>query len=684
MARYGAFMLFSLFALAGVLLVDDYGVAFDESVQRALAAVTAAYMIGADNALLQHYDRTYGVAFELPLLFVELMLGLEDSRSIHLARHILTHLFFLTGGLFCYLLVRRMHGGRVLALFAMLLFLLHPRLYAHSFINTKDVPFLSMFMIVLFLIHRAFRKDDFAAFISCGMAVGVLTNIRILGLMLFAAVVGLRLLDLLQAGDWRERKRILATVGLFVAAGALILYATWPYLWSDPLGHFAEAFAHMADHPQMIHSLFQGAWLVGGNNPPHYIPTWIAITTPPVALLLGGIGLLHVLSRASRQPRAALGNGAARFELLLAACFALPLAAVVLLGSNLYNGWRQLYFLYAPLVLLAAAGTSWLLSIANASARMRLAVCGLAGGGLMATAAQMAALHPNQALYFNFLVDRKTPERLRTQYDMDYYDLTLRQGLEYLLERYSQSSISVDIAFNDLIPSILPQADRQRILANSDQHADFHITNHHRYTVSGAMPETFAPSIYDLKVYNNIVMSVLALDLSLADKIDVEPYRELYRSAMAGPLIVRSNYSVGLRERSLIYAKDQCRPVDTRPLFILNIEPAAKSDLPDHRKPFGFADREFRFGARGLRFDGKCLLTAPLPDYDLAGITIGQAVPSTDKFGNRNRCYLWKEVILFNERQEARQCPADSPACAGRPPMPSCSDRSLARHGPGW
>ena len=673
MARFGVFMLLALLALAGVLLVDDYGVAFDESVQRALAAVTAAYMIGADDALLQHYDRTYGVAFELPLLFVELMLGLEDSRSIHLTRHILTHLFFLMGGFFCYLLVRRMHGGRVLALFAMLLFLLHPRLYAHSFINTKDVPFLSMFMIVLFLIHRAFRKDDFAAFISCGMAVGVLTNIRILGLMLFAAVVGMRALDLLQATDWRERKRILATAGLFAAASALILYATWPYLWSDPLGHFAEAFVHMADHPQMISSLFQGEWFVGGDIPPHYIPTWLAITTPPIALLLGGIGLLHVLRRALTQPRAALGKGAARFELLLAACFALPLAAVVLFSSNLYNGWRQLYFLYAPLVLLAAIGLSWLLSIANGNARLRLAVFGLAGGGLIATAAQMAAMHPNQALYFNFLVDRTTPERLRTQYDMDYYELTFRQGLEYLLERYPQSPISVDIAFGNLNSSILPQADRQRILANFDQHADFHITNHRRYKTSGATLGTLGPSIYDFKVYNNTVMSVVALDLLLADKVDIEPYRELYRSAMAGPLIVRSNYNVRLRERLLIYAKDQCRPMDTRPLFILHIEPAAKSDLPEHRKPLGFVDREFRFGARGVRFDGKCLLTAPLPDYDIAGITIGQAVAGTDKFGSRDRCYLWKEVILFNERQEARQCKADSPACADRPPMPPCS-----------
>ena len=674
--KVAVLLAFGFFVLVGILVVDDYGVVYDESVQRALAAVTAAYMIGADDALLQHRDRTYGVAFELPLLFFELMLGLEDSRRVWLTRHLLSHLFFLVGGLFCYLLVRRMCGSRLLALVAMLLFLLHPRLYAHSFFNTKDVPFLSMFMIVLFLIHRAFRKDDFAAFISCGMAVGVLTNIRILGVMLFAAVLGLRLLDLLQAADWRERKRILATAGLFTAASTLMLYATWPYLWSDPFGHFAEAFSRMADHPEMIPSLFQGEPVVGKEVPPHYVPVWLSITTPPVTLLLGGIGLLTVLRRTFAQPTAALSSGALRFELLLIACFALPVVAVVVFDSNLYNGWRQLYFLHAPLVLLAGVGLHWLAG-AQGNAALRIGSCGLAAVGLVSTAASMAFLHPNQAIYFNFLVDRKTPERLRTQYAMDYYETTFRQGLEHLLERHPSSPVYVDMAFNELNSSILPQADRQRVHVSFDQHADFHITNHRPHTASGAVLKTLAPLIYDLKIYNNTVMSVAALDLSLADEIDIEPYRDLYRSAMAGPAIVRSNYSVHLKERLLTYAKDQCRPMDTRPLFILHIEPADRDDLPDHRKPLGFENWEFRFGARGVRFDGKCLATMPLPDYDIARIIIGQTIPSTDKFGSRNRCHLWREVILFNEQQEARQCATGSPACAGHPPMPPCRRSEL-------
>ena len=167
LSRFSPLFVFALFALVGVVLVGDYYyVTYDEFDSRHLAIATLSYIVGADDILLHHHIQTYGVAFELLLLFVERLLGLEDLQKIYLTRHLVTHLFFLVGGLFCYLLVRRMGGSRVVGLFAMLLFLLHPRLYAHSFFNTKDLPFLSMFMIALFLIHRAFRKGDPAAFIS--------------------------------------------------------------------------------------------------------------------------------------------------------------------------------------------------------------------------------------------------------------------------------------------------------------------------------------------------------------------------------------------------------------------------------------------------------------------------------------------------------------------------------------
>ena len=165
------------FLLVGVVVVDDYGAGHDTPIQRHIAARNLAFITGAADRLdgfAGESDRYYGVAFELPLLLLERGLGLEDSRRIYLMRHLVTHAFFLVGGLCCSLLVYRLTRSRGVALFALLLFVVQPRLYAHSFFNSKNLPFLSMFMVTLYVTHRAFREETVGAFVLCGVCVGVL------------------------------------------------------------------------------------------------------------------------------------------------------------------------------------------------------------------------------------------------------------------------------------------------------------------------------------------------------------------------------------------------------------------------------------------------------------------------------------------------------------------------------
>ena len=295
----------AVFTAVGVAVVDDYGVSWDEFYQRDIALETVRYVLGQDDELLSNHDKFYGTTFEMPLLIVERALGLQDdTRAFLLSRHILSHLFFIAGGFFCYLLIRWLFGSTVIALFAMLLFLLQPRLYAESFVNTKDLPLVAMFMVALFLTHRAFRKNTVEAFLLCGLAVGILINIRILGVVLFAAVPAVRALDLLfDAGRGRGRKHVLITGGVFALAAMFALYATLPYLWANPIECSVEMFATLTHHPTVFPQLFQGELIMGNDLPPHYIPTWIAITTPPVALLLGVAGIIAVIHRGWASPR---------------------------------------------------------------------------------------------------------------------------------------------------------------------------------------------------------------------------------------------------------------------------------------------------------------------------------------------------------------------------------------------
>ena len=621
-------------ALAGALAANDYGLWYDGVPQRNIGETTLDYVLGRDDRLLDYDYRSYQVAFEVFLLLAERALGLEDSRNIYLSRHLLTHLFFIAGGFFAALLVYRMFGSRWLALFALLLFILQPRLYAHSFFNSKDLPFLSMFMIALYLVHRAFRRDTLGAFILCGIAVGLLINIRIMGLMLLPAVLALRGLD--WAGEFRQagrRRHLLLTAGGFAAAALLTLYAAWPWLWGNPAARFAEAWLQSANFPRPLTLLFQGELLSSLSPPWDYIPVWMSITTPPATLLLGLAGVVAVLYGAIVRPGNLLRNGELRFEGLLLACLVLPVAAVIALDSALYDEWRHLYFIYAPGCLLAVIGLRRLLRAAgeirpvswkgsSGTAVVRGAVGGLAALSLAAIAIQSIQMHPFQNLYFNFLVDRETPEYLRSQYRMNHGLAELRQGLEYLLERYPDAPIRVAVPpYSPPNHLLLPEAQRQRVqtASNGEFPADFYITNNHPLHPF-SRSQLFPPALHDFRIYHNTFLTVAALDLSLVDAAAAGRYREQYQNVVAGEPVIRDEFDVYLQGQTLSLVKEPCDAAQLDWLVTLAAYPADLNELPDRHRRRGWVGPDRH---PIVRFDGKCFVQTTLPEFELLRLRVG-------------------------------------------------------------
>ena len=239
-------------------------------------------------------------------------------------RHLLTNLFFIAGGFARGMLAYHMLGNRWAALLAMLLFLLHPHLYANSFFNNKDIPFAAMLIIALYLAHRAFRRDTLSAFLLCGVSAGLTINLRVFELMLLPMILAMRTLDLWQA-DREERKRVLMTGAAFLTVALGTLYIiVHPYYWENPL-RFIEGVRSLYQHLYLVPSLFMGEIYGADAAPWNYNPVWFAITTPPVALALGTVRMRGgVLARRiapscrAARPRNALSRPATR--LLCATC----------------------------------------------------------------------------------------------------------------------------------------------------------------------------------------------------------------------------------------------------------------------------------------------------------------------------------------------------------------------------
>ena len=628
-----AMLVCGVFLFMGIAVVDDYGATLDVSLQRSRAARNLAFITGAADRLdgfFYEHNKYYGVAFELPLLLLERGVGLEDSRSIYLMRHLVTHAFFLLGGFCGSLLVYRLTHSRAVALFALLMFVLQPRLYAHSFFNGKDLPFLSMFMVTLYVTHRAFRKETVGAFVLCGVCVGLLTNLRIMGVMLYPAVLALRGLDLGQARRG-ERIPVLVTGAVFALAGPGTLYALSPYLWANPFA-FVTAWQTLAHHPTIPYELFQGQWVGANNLPPHYIPTWVAISSPLVTLSCGILGAVRVCLHSVRRPWVALENTELRYGVLLLACLTLPVLTIIALGSHLYNDWRHVYFLHAPLCGLAGLGVHWLGGRSWLAARGTYALAGL---GVLVTGGEMVQLHPHQQVYFNRLVDRTTPEYLRTHYDvMDPVGVSCRQGLEFLRRRCPDTTVYVRDAWR-VSPGweTLPQADRARLVLvrhRPDTAADFQIV------CGGGLKNKDAPSfpetldenaMYVRKVYNSTLFTVTG-QVTVPHRARSVAHRaeNTYRGATSGTLVSKATFDVYTYPgtRMLGYARSSCTVPDTRPWFFVHVYPVETENLPWHRRRHGFDNLDFFFGEGGQTAEGRCWVTVQLPAYEIARLQTGQ------------------------------------------------------------
>ena len=610
LTAHGGLLVCALFLLAGLAAAGDYGHGLDAGNQRRTAEGNRDYVLGRADRIesFNDHDRLYGVAFELPLLLAERALGREDLYYVNHLRLTLTHLFFILGGFFCYRLACRLFNNRLLALFALLIFLLHPRIYAHSFVNSKDLPFLSMFVIALYLLERAFRKDTPGAFILLGMAIGLLTNLRIMGIMLFPAIIALRGLDLLYAGSGPERKHILMTAGAFLLTAGLTLYAVTPYAWTDPGDYLAASLNLTANHPTIVRELFQGEWFLSNQLPPHYNAVWIAITTPLLILLLGSLGIALAVARVFRRPGAALRNNRRRWQLLLPACFLLPPLAAALLGVNQYDDWRHYYFLYVPFGLLAAGGLGWLMRSFSRWRPGRAGVYGLAGLGLGLVLLQLTQLHPAPYLYFNFLVDRTTPEYLRTQYMLSHWQLTRPAALQSLLKSHPGETLALHTRRSTDF-ELLPPAARERLRPAGDgRPADYVLLD----IFPTRQPDLAFNTVFG-RLYNNTTNTALRpLDSARMTPAAIAAYQEIYRQAIAGEPVVRADYKVYRQGPRLTFVKENCPPDSRGAWFSAQPLPPDPEIVPPKAGARGhYADP--RLGNYGVRLGNTCLAVIQLP-----------------------------------------------------------------------
>jgi hypothetical protein len=509
---YIFFAIIALYAgifLVGISVYKDYGVGWDEPDQIWVGNLNHNLITAGDPEIYK-----YSVQYNGPFLEIILnqLTGLADSSTLLLRRHLLTFITAFIGLLAFGVLIKYLFKKPWLVFCGVLFLFLSPRIFADSFYNSKDIPFMGFFILgclsqVWFLDSPSLLKAALHG-LACAAAIAT----RVPALMLPLMTLVFLVLDVFLSKEEQKvklKRYFLPALFFVLVCGALVVLF-YPLMWTNTFQNFKMVMRVMGHYPWEGSNFYLGKSYLATATPWHYIPVWIAITTPLLYLFLAVIGIALAIKNLAGRVRQIKELALYRHDLLLFCWSVVPWMAIVLLHSVVYNGWRHMYFIYPGLLLFSLGGLDYLAGIKFLQGRLKrviLAVVVLAG--LAAPLSFMITSHPYENLYFNRLAGSSL-NVARQNFDLDYWGLSYRKGLEYILAHDARQIIfyaSQDAPGKTNL-LILPPDERMRLVYTADiKQAEYFVTNYLDHPGNYPYPH----EVYSLYVADAKLLSVFRL-----------------------------------------------------------------------------------------------------------------------------------------------------------------------------
>ncbi len=502
------YLLLFLFVAIGIGTVSSYGFAWDEHAQRVIGQVCYKYVFEHNNEYRSFSDRDHGPFFELILIIIEKVANITTTKSIYTMRHLVNHLFFLISALYFFKLIVLIYNNKLLATIGFLLLVVNPLIYSHSFFNSKDLPFLSMFIICFYLFAKAFKHKGYLYFVLLGLFSGLLISIRIMGIIIVPLVLFFLLIELIN--NRKEiggiKKNLLLSLA-YIASTIVFTICAWPLLWRYPIGNFRYVFKILSKYVWNGIILFKGEFINSQQLTWDYIPTWFCISNPLIYLMLGFLGAILFIFVTLKNIKKIEFNTVNYNNLLYLITFFVPVLAIIILHSVVYDGWRHMYYIYPPFILLAIYFINYSLT-----KKIKNIVLGLTFFAIASTSVFIIKNFPLHNVYFNQIVSLKEDEYIRKNYEMDYWGLGYKQALEYILEVDNSEKIKIhaDNWVCQTNSELLDSAQQNHfIFVDSLHFADYYITTYrfHPQDYTGSNMTEFK-SFYVLNNKANTIFKV--------------------------------------------------------------------------------------------------------------------------------------------------------------------------------
>jgi hypothetical protein len=232
------------------------------------------------------------------------------------------------------------------------------------------------------------RHQKWILLLCTAILFGLATSIRIGGL--FAGV----LVSILLLGEFRG-KAILQLTTLW-GIGLAVSYATWPFLWGDPIGRTLTVLRQMTNFPWQGTQLYEGQLYHAYELPRSFLPRMLSFQLTEPILLLVVVGTMVLVYRLFGRDK----DQKAWQIAVVSIWFLGPFIFSIVFKTPIYGNFRQLLFITPPLFIVSGLGLDKAFS-----ALQRPILCYLlAGLVILPGVLSIVRLHPYQYIYYNEIV----------------------------------------------------------------------------------------------------------------------------------------------------------------------------------------------------------------------------------------------------------------------------------------
>ncbi|MBN1819824.1 MAG: hypothetical protein JXR31_08630 [Prolixibacteraceae bacterium] len=408
---------------------------------------------GEDKSCLETPKTNLKYYGQMPDNLSALINKIFSIKNEYQTRHYLGFVFSFLLVLITGLIAFEISENYFIAILSMILLFISPRPIGQAFGNLKDIPFAMGYAWCILLIIKLFKampSPGWKNTLLLGLAIAFTNSVRIGG-MIFFPYIGLFLLtwvlvfrnkskEIINDLNWWGKIILKGIVVLLTGYFAGLLF--WPFGLINPVKNPLEALSVMEHYKISIKQIFEGIQAWSTNLPWYYLPKWLLISIPEVTII--GTVLYFIIGQKRKRENLFLRS-------ILIFSFIFPIIYVIIINSNLYSGWRQMYFIYPPLVVLSSLGLMKLYKrlkkpLLQISWAMTLIL-------VLIPLVHSAKNYPSEYIYFNSLTG--STKKAWSNYEYDYYWHEMKKASNWLAKELEGNNKDIRIASNFDIRSYL-------------------------------------------------------------------------------------------------------------------------------------------------------------------------------------------------------------------------------------